>query len=75
MWRICLIYSGDQIKKNGISGHVTRMGGRGEVYAGFWWGSLEGKRPSGRFRCMWDYSIKMEFQKVGWGRMNWIDLA
>jgi hypothetical protein len=32
------------------------------------------KRPLGRPRCRW-VSIKMDFQKVEWGGMDWIDLA
>ena len=33
------IVGGDKIEKNEVCGHVARMG-RGEVYAGFWWGNL-----------------------------------
>ena len=29
-------------------------GGRGEVYTGFWWGNLRGKRPLGRPKCRWE---------------------
>jgi hypothetical protein len=36
---------------------------------------LEGKRPIGRPRCMWEDNIRMVLRKVGWGDMNWIDLA
>jgi hypothetical protein len=35
----------------------------------------EGKRPLGRPRCRWKDNIKMDLQKVGCGRMDWIWLA
>jgi len=35
---------------------------------------LEGKRPLGRPRSIWEDIIKMDLQEVGWG-MDWIDLA
>ena len=36
---------------------------------------LEGKRPLGRPRRRWEDNIKMDVQKVGYGGMDWIDLA
>jgi len=38
-------------------------------------GKLEGKRPLGRFRHRWVENIKMDFQEVGFGGMDWIELA
>jgi hypothetical protein len=35
----------------------------------------EGKRPLGRRRCRWLYNIIMDFREIGWGGMDWIDLA
>jgi len=35
----------------------------------------EGKRPLGRPRRRWEDNIKMDLQEVGYGNMNWIDLA
>ena len=35
----------------------------------------EGKRPLGRPRCRWEVNIKMDLQEVGYGDMDWIDLA
>jgi hypothetical protein len=35
----------------------------------------EGKRPLGRPRHTWEDYIKMDLQEVGWGDMDWIDLA
>jgi hypothetical protein len=38
-------------------------------------GKPEGKRPLGRHRRRWDSHIKMDLQEVGWGGMDWINLA
>jgi len=38
-------------------------------------GKLEGKRPLISPRLRWEDNIKMYFQKVGWGSMDWIGLA
>jgi hypothetical protein len=38
-------------------------------------GKPEGKRPLGRPRCLWADNIEVNLREVGWGGMNWIDLA
>jgi hypothetical protein len=38
-------------------------------------GRYEGKRPFERARHGWDNNIKIVLQEVGWGGMDWIDLA
>jgi len=38
-------------------------------------GKSEGKRPLGRPRLRWEDNIKMNLQEVGFGGMDWIDLA
>jgi len=38
-------------------------------------GKPEGKRPLGRPRFRWENNIKMDFQEVGCGGMDWIELA
>jgi len=38
-------------------------------------GKPEGKSPLGRPGRKWEDDIKRDFQKVGWGSMDWIDLA
>jgi hypothetical protein len=38
-------------------------------------GIPEGKRPLRRPRHRWKVNIKMDSQEVGWGGMDWIDLA
>ena len=41
------------------------------MYTGFWYG----KKPLGRLRRRWEDNIKMDLQKVGYGGMDWIELA
>jgi hypothetical protein len=38
-------------------------------------GKPEGKRPLGRARRMWEDNIRMDLREIGWGVMDWIDLA
>jgi hypothetical protein len=38
-------------------------------------GKSEGKRPLGNPRSRWAGNIKMDLQEVGWGGMDWIELA
>jgi hypothetical protein len=38
-------------------------------------GKPEGRGPLGRHRRRWEENIKMDFQEVGCGGMNWIYLA
>jgi hypothetical protein len=38
-------------------------------------GRPEGRRPLGRLRRRWEDNIKMYLQEVGWGGMDWIELA
>jgi hypothetical protein len=38
-------------------------------------GIPEGKTPLGRNRHKWEENIKMDLQEVGWGSMDWSDLA
>ena len=35
----------------------------------------EEKRPLGRPRHIWEDSIKMDLQEVGWRGLDWIDVA
>jgi hypothetical protein len=38
-------------------------------------GRPEGKRPLGRPRRRWVNNIKLDFRDIGWGGMDWIDVA
>jgi hypothetical protein len=35
----------------------------------------EGKRPLERPRRRWEDNIRMDFRDIGWGGMDWINLA
>jgi hypothetical protein len=55
-------------------GYVARMGEKWNKYRLFL-GELEGKRPLGRPRRRWMDNIRMVLGEVGWGGVDWIDLA
>jgi hypothetical protein len=38
-------------------------------------GKPEKKRPLGRPRLRWEDNIIMDLREIGWGDMDWIDLA
>jgi hypothetical protein len=38
-------------------------------------GEPEGKRPLERPRRRWVDNIKMDLREIGWGGMDWMDLA
>jgi hypothetical protein len=38
-------------------------------------GKTEGKLSLGRPRCRWVDNIKIDLREIGWGDMDWIDLA
>jgi hypothetical protein len=38
-------------------------------------GKPEGKRPLGRPRRRWENAIKMDLREIGWGCVEWIQLA
>ena len=61
----------DKLEKNEMGGAYSACGG-GER---FLVGKPEGKRPLARPRRRWEYNINMEFQEVGCGDMDWIELA
>jgi hypothetical protein len=55
------------------TGHVACIGeGRGahRILVG----RPEGRRPFGRPKRRWENNIKMDFQEVGLGGMDWIDM-
>jgi len=65
---------GDKIEKNEMGGACREYGGGRGVYIVLM-GKPEGKRPLGRTRRRWEDSIKIDFQEVGCGVMEWIDPA
>jgi hypothetical protein len=38
-------------------------------------GKPEGKRPLERPRCRWENGIRMDLREIGWGSVEWIQLA
>jgi len=44
------------------------------VHTGYRWGEVR-EKPLGRHRRRWEDNIKMGFQDVGWGGMDWSHLA
>jgi hypothetical protein len=38
-------------------------------------GRPEGKKPLGKPSHRWEDNIKVDLQEVGWGGMDWIELA
>jgi hypothetical protein len=38
-------------------------------------GKPEGKRPLGRPRHRWKDGIRMDLREIGWGSVDWIQLA
>jgi hypothetical protein len=57
-----------------VARHVARMGEDRGVHRVLV-GKPEGKRPLGRPRRRWKDNIKMDFQEVGGGRGDWMELA
>jgi hypothetical protein len=45
------------------------------VYTGFWWGNLRERDHLEDPVIRLEDNIKMDLQEVGWGSMDWIDLA
>ena len=45
------------------------------MYTGFLVKKPKGKRTLGRPRCRWEDNIKMNLQELGFGGMDWIELA
>jgi hypothetical protein len=56
------------------AGHVARIVEKRIAYSIFV-GKPEGKRSLGRSRRRWLENIKMDLREIGWGGIDWIDLA
>jgi hypothetical protein len=55
-------------------GHIARVGKKRNACRVLV-GKPEGKRPLRRPRCRWEDNIKMDLREIGWGGMDWINLA
>jgi len=64
---------GDEIEKNEIVGVFSVYGERRGVYRVLV-GKPDEKSPLDIPRCRWEDSNKMDFQEVGCGGMDWIEL-
>jgi len=62
------------MEKNAIGRACSTYGGEESVYR-ILVRKPEGKRPLGRPKRIWENNIKMDFQEVRCGGMDWIDLA
>jgi hypothetical protein len=56
------------------AGHVAGIRRRG-MYIGYWWESQKERDYPGRPRRRWVNNIKIDLIEIGWGDMDWIDLA
>jgi hypothetical protein len=56
------------------AGHVARVGAKRNAYR-ILVGKPKGKRPLRRPRRRWVDNIKIDHREIGWGGMDWIDLA
>jgi hypothetical protein len=68
------IFTGDKIEKTGVGGAFSAHGEGRDVYRVLL-GKPEVKSPLGRSRRRWADNIKLDFQEVGCGGMDWIELA
>jgi hypothetical protein len=69
--------------------HLTQIGSSGQIFTlrselglgekrtahRIFMGKPEGKRPLGGPRRRWADNVKMDLREIGWGGMDWIDLA
>ena len=53
---------------------MSRMEDKRDAYR-FMVGRPEGKRPLERPKHRWEDNTKIDLKEVGWGDMDWIDLA
>jgi hypothetical protein len=55
-------------------GHVAHIREERIVYSVLM-GKSEGKKPLGRPRRRWENGIRMDLKEIGWGSVDWIQLA
>jgi hypothetical protein len=68
------ILLGRSIQENEVGG-ICNTQGRGEKLYKILVGNPEGKRPLGRPRCRWEDGIRIDLREIGWGSVEWIQLA
>jgi hypothetical protein len=56
------------------AGYVAHMGEERKMYKVLV-GKPEGKRPLGRPRRIWEDGLKIDLREIGWGNVDWIQLA
>jgi hypothetical protein len=61
-------------RRIGWAGHEARMGQKRTAYR-ILVGKPERKRPLGRPRHRWEDNIRMDLREIGWGGLDWFDLA
>jgi hypothetical protein len=61
-------------RRIGWAGNVARLGAKRSEYRKLV-GKPEGNRPLGTPRRRWVDSIKMSLREIGWGGVDWTDLA
>jgi hypothetical protein len=54
---------------------MRQASGRREMRTWFWWGSLLKKKTTGRHRCRWEDSNKMDVKEISWQGADWNHLA
>jgi hypothetical protein len=64
----------DQVKEDEMGRECSTHGEKKNAYK-ILVGKSKGKRPLGRPRCRWVDNIKIDLRDIGWGGMDWIDLA
>jgi hypothetical protein len=64
----------DQVKENEM-GRACSMTVEPRSAYRIFAGKPEGKRPLGRPAHRWLDNIKMDLREIGWGGIDWIDLA
>ena len=74
LYSLPIIFRVIKLRRMRWAGHVTRIGKTGGVYKVLRW-KPEEKKPLGRRRRRWEDNIKMDLQEVGFGGMDWIELA
>jgi hypothetical protein len=68
------VYLNDQVKEDEMDGVCSTHGEKRNAYR-ILVGKPERKRPLGKPRHRWEDNIRMNVREIGWGGMDWIDLA